>query len=561
MATEVPHKQLATNNVVIGDHKSYSHGYLVRDDEHQAYALVMTHSRQSSMSSTDQSDHQCENADSFDGTNKSYDAVLFDPLKVAAEDFASQITLLDLPVFTAIQSEELASCAWSTKDKLLRAPNIVQFTRRFNQVNFWVQTTILNTQTLQRRADILSHFIKIAKQLYYLNNLHSVMAIISALQSAPIYRLSRTWALIARKDRQTYEKIADLFSENDNRASLRKYMDSTKLPCIPYLGLYLTDIVYVDIAHPYSGGMESNPRKIKMNNILRVISELQQSTYEFTVMEHIQSYLHSVRYIEELQKFLEDDNYRLSLQIEPSESTQKCKDDSALSSSPTDTKPEVISAAITPTSKFVPKHRKTRSLGNNISSKQNEADRTQSLPVGASTPQRHLIDDSVLEEASLHSSLCSVTKSFDDNPHSTEKMWDAETASNTDGSDLGLFAGIVKRKAILKKGRRPRVSHWKKFWVQIWGTNILYYPCKSSKATQRSDFKSDPAKMHSILGWMVILSPKEDDEVEHFKLTSGDGSVYKFLVTSPPANVWVEKLQAASTQNSPKVPENLIHFQ
>jgi len=59
----------------------------------------------------------------------------------------------------------------------------------------------------------------------------------------------------------------------------------------------------------------------------------------------------------------------------------------------------------------------------------------------------------------------------------------------------------------------------------------------------------------------VIHCAREDEEPEHFKLTSGDGSVYKYQATTPSAAVWVQRLQIASTQQCPKVPENLIHFQ
>uniref|UniRef100_A0A8D0BM65 Uncharacterized protein n=1 Tax=Salvator merianae TaxID=96440 RepID=A0A8D0BM65_SALMN len=42
---------------------------------------------------------------SSDYAHKSYDAVVFDVLKVTPEEFASQITLMDMPVFKAIQPE------------------------------------------------------------------------------------------------------------------------------------------------------------------------------------------------------------------------------------------------------------------------------------------------------------------------------------------------------------------------------------------------------------------------------------------------------------------------
>jgi Ras-specific guanine nucleotide-releasing factor RalGPS len=240
------------------------------------------------------------------------DDIVISALRIPPEELAQQITLLDLEIFQKIKIDELTSCAWTKKNKSILTPNIVAFTRRFNHTSFWTVQEILNGGSGKERAEIITHFIKLGKRLLELNNLHSLFAVTSALKSASVHRLDKTWSYVAKKDRQSFEKLADTFKEDNNWANLREICDKLKLPCIPYLGVYLTDLIYIDLAHPYTrGNIEPEQRELKMNNILRVISIYQNSDYShIPVVERTRKYLQSLRYIEELQNIFEDEQYK-----------------------------------------------------------------------------------------------------------------------------------------------------------------------------------------------------------------------------------------------------------
>ncbi|XP_038405239.1 ras-specific guanine nucleotide-releasing factor RalGPS1 isoform X2 [Canis lupus familiaris] len=567
-----------------------------------ASVLVTSATPQGSSSSDSLEGQSCDYA------SKSYDAVVFDVLKVSPEEFASQITLMDIPVFKAIQPEELASCGWSKKEKHSLAPNVVAFTRRFNQVSFWVVREILTAQTLKIRAEILSHFVKIAKKLLELNNLHSLMSVVSALQSAPIFRLTKTWALLNRKDKTTFEKLDYLMSKEDNYKRTREYIRSLKMvPSIPYLGIYLLDLIYIDSAYPASGSiMENEQRSNQMNNILRIIADLQVScSYDhLTTLPHVQKYLKSVRYIEELQKFVEDDNYKLSLRIEPGSSSPRLvssKEDLAGPSTGSSsarfsrrpTCPDASVAGSLPTPP-VPRHRKSHSLGNNMMCQLSVVEsKSATFP---SEKARHLLDDSVLESRSPRRGLALTSSSAVTNGLSLGSSESSEFSEEmSSGLERGrLYAtlgpnwrvpvrnsprtrscvysptgpcictlgssaavptmeGPLRRKTLLKEGRRPALSSWTRYWVILSGSTLLYYGAKSLRGTDRKHYKSTPGKKVSVVGWMVQL-PDDPEHPDIFQLNNPDkGNVYKFQTGSRfHAILWHKHLDDACKSNRPQ---------
>ncbi|KAI4469718.1 guanine nucleotide exchange factor [Holotrichia oblita] len=536
--------------------------------------------------------------------SKNYSCVVFDTMHVSPEELAAQLTLLDLPVFLSIQPDELTSCAWNKKNKLTVAPNVVAFTRRFNHVSFWTVQEILSRGTPKQRVDVLAHFIKIAKKLYDLNNLHSLFAIISALQSASVYRLSKTWNCLSKKDRQTFDRLADVFSESENWSNLRSHIESLKLPCIPYLGLYLTDLVYIDVAHPHSGGLESQQRSLKMNNILRIISNYQLSDYShLSLVPHVQDYLNSIRYIEELQKFVEDDQYKLSLKLEPPSpvpSSSSCSskesvimDAGAIASlnlSPAKASSGSLRLhAVTSGTKFIPGHRKCRSLGTKFRSASLPRNfHKQGYPIMGYTsvvapwgkthyitfdpkdlPKTlHLLDDSELEESQpghdeLHSPASEVPLQASKNTSEDTSLLTRLAEDAINGQDpFCPMQGCIRRKTVLKHGRKPTVASWQRYWIQIWASSLAYFSPKSFKGNQRSDFKSEPSKMISLVGCQILLG----DNTLHSDLFQiidpARGNVYKFRAGSQNvAEKWCRYLQKAASSDQTPLPTNLMSFE
>ena len=70
-----------------------------------------------------------------------------------------------------------------------KSPNLTKFTEHFNNVSFWCRTKILQQEDPKEREKLVSKFIKIMKELRKHNNFNSYLALLSALDSAPIRRL------------------------------------------------------------------------------------------------------------------------------------------------------------------------------------------------------------------------------------------------------------------------------------------------------------------------------------------------------------------------------------
>jgi len=142
---------------------------------------------------------------------------------------------------------------------------------RFNALSKWVVQKIVEETDLPSRTSLIQKFIAIAQKLRELNNYHDLMAVLAALSSGPVGRLKQTWQEVDKKQVSALHQLQELMHFKSSYKNYRSALRSTKPPAIPYIGMYLTDLTFIEEGGP--NHIEHRVHFLKKAKVAEVIQE------------------------------------------------------------------------------------------------------------------------------------------------------------------------------------------------------------------------------------------------------------------------------------------------
>ncbi|KAI8845457.1 ras guanine nucleotide exchange factor domain-containing protein [Chytridium lagenaria] len=237
------------------------------------------------------------------------------------------MTLIDVSIYRAIRPHECLNQAYSRPGtRIVVAPEVVKMIERFNFVARMVTTVVMGCGTPRGRAEVLAHFIAVAKRCLEMRNFNSAHAVTSALTSASLHRLRRTWEKVPKRALSALKELRASFSASSNWSALRSLISASRtLPTVPWLGLHLRDLVlieetqspHLDTIH----GSDTAPlvNFVRARNLCRVIEETLRyqkvDGYNFRVEEGVR------RALEDEEGLLRSPTrqFEVSLKVEPRE--------------------------------------------------------------------------------------------------------------------------------------------------------------------------------------------------------------------------------------------------
>ncbi|KAJ2691653.1 hypothetical protein GGH99_002261 [Coemansia sp. RSA 1285] len=258
-------------------------------------------------------------------------------LDIHPQELARQFTLIDSNLFNKVRPIECLKTAWSRKPGDPKtcnglnteiAVNVKAMSTLSTQTTLWVTANILLEHEIKRRAVVIKYFISFAEQCRILNNFNTLMSVLGALTSVPVERLTRTWQAVQQKALGTYNQLKQIMRTDRNFAEYRDSLHSCNPPAIPFVGVYLQDLTFIedgndDVIPNTNARLINFAKRQRTAGTIRDLQQFQNVPYNLTPVAEIQDWL--LKRLEELcpngqsSERLVEEFWKMSTTLEPKE--------------------------------------------------------------------------------------------------------------------------------------------------------------------------------------------------------------------------------------------------